>query len=164
MNAISPNPSTEINGLGSNKRQRTEDSEEERHPEAEGGDGLQQPEGPGAETIQNGEVSSEARAARPALRPENPTAEERATHYLTHCPYRSWCRACVLGRGRDRHHRRIDGSGDLVPRIALDYMFFADYGITKTLEEAKELIEKHGGNVREIQPVLVMKDYARDSI
>ena len=43
-------------------------------------------------------------------------------------------------------------------------MLFTDYGITKTLEEAHELIEQHQGDVREVQPTLVMKDYARGSV
>ena len=49
----------------------------------------------------------------------------------------------MLGRCRDRSHHRIDHRGDIIPRVALDYMFFTDYGITMTLEEARELIEQH---------------------
>ena len=70
----------------------------------------------------------------------------------------------MLGGGRDRAHHRIDHRRDIIPRVALDDMCFTDCGITKTLEEAHELIEQHQGDVREVQPALVMKDYARGSV
>ena len=85
-------------------------------------------------------------------------------HDLTHCPYRSWCRFCALARGKDRYHHRVDRRGDLISRVALDYMFFTDYGIARTEEEARELISKNTGNVRDVQTVLVLKDYSRGSI
>ena len=74
------------------------------------------------------------------------------------------CRACVLGRGRNRYHHRIDGRGDIVQIIALDYMFFTDYGVARALEEAEERTQQNNGNVRDVQTVLVMKDYAQGSI
>ena len=40
--------------------------------------------------------------------PLAPTAEERATHELTHQPAAPWCEACILGRGRDEVHRSIN--------------------------------------------------------
>ena len=138
--AISPQNFTTIDGLGSSKRQRTsDDGNREREAEEAVGE-QQQPQevqgepAPGPIPTEE-EIQGEAQTARAALRPEQPTAAERAAHDLTHCPYRSWCRACMLGRGRDRPHHRIDHRGDIVPRVALDYMFFTDYGITKTLEE-----------------------------
>ena len=166
--AIRPYNTTDINGLGSSKRQRTSEEGEadraeevvgdQQHPQYTQGEPV-----PGQAPAEE-EIQEEALPARAALRPEQPTAAERAAHDLTHCPYRSWCRACMLGRGRDRSHHRIDHRGDIIPRVALDYMFFTDYGITKTLEEAHELIEKHQGDIREVQPTLVMKDYARGSV
>ena len=35
-----------------------------------------------------------------------PTLKEREEHNLTHLPYRSWCPACVAGRGRGPLHRK----------------------------------------------------------
>ena len=32
--------------------------------------------------------------------PGNPTLEQLEEHRASHLPYRSWCRWCVLGRGR----------------------------------------------------------------
>ena len=43
-------------------------------------------------------------------------------------------------------------------------MLFTDYGVARTLEEAEELIRQNKGNVRDVQTVLDMKDYARGSI
>ena len=54
------------------------------------------------------------------VEPEGKAPDERASHDPTRRPYRSWCRACVLGRGRNRYHHRIDGRDDIVQRIALD--------------------------------------------
>ena len=105
------------------------------------------------------EVTCEARTPKIARQPDEPTAEERRKHNVTHCPYRSWCRACVLGRGKDRYHGRIDSRTDNVPRIAMDYMFFTSYGVATTWAAAEEMIQRNGGQNREILTVLVLKDF-----
>ena len=33
--------------------------------------------------------------------PREPSAEERIEHEKTHLPFRSWCRHCVRGRGKE---------------------------------------------------------------
>ena len=44
-----------------------------------------------------------------ALRvPTQPSADEIQQHNIAHCPFRSWCRACVAGRGRSLAHRNMD--------------------------------------------------------
>ena len=35
-----------------------------------------------------------------------PTQKEKDDHRCLHWPYRSWCRACVFGRGKHSHHMR----------------------------------------------------------
>ena len=40
----------------------------------------------------------EARKAKGLPAPQQPTAQERLEHELTHLPYRSWCSACVQAR------------------------------------------------------------------
>eukprot|EP00971_Amphidinium_carterae_P045848 901944-Amphidinium_carterae.1 len=38
---------------------------------------------------------------------KEPSARERETHISSgHIPYRSWCRACIAGRGRQDPHKR----------------------------------------------------------
>ena len=44
--------------------------------------------------------------ARELRQPEEPTEEERRRHELTHLPYRSWCKWCVLGKGRTTRARK----------------------------------------------------------
>ena len=53
------------------------------------------------------EQQSGARRARGRRAPRGaPTLKEKEEHNLTHLPYRSWCPACVAGRGRGPLHRK----------------------------------------------------------
>ncbi|CAE8633525.1 unnamed protein product, partial [Polarella glacialis] len=52
-------------------------------------------------------LNSEAQAPRMPAVPASPSAEERGRHELTHMPFRTWCRACVVGRGHTAPHRRV---------------------------------------------------------
>ena len=47
----------------------------------------------------------EGRAAKVKRVVEGPTKQEREEHEATPCPYRSWCRHCVRGRGRNMPHK-----------------------------------------------------------
>ena len=53
---------------------------------------------------------------------KGPSRREREEHEETHCTYRSWCKHCVKGRGReDGHHRKAQDSAALeIPTIAMD--------------------------------------------
>jgi hypothetical protein len=53
---------------------------------------------------------------------------------MTHLPYRSWCRWCVLGRGRGLQHRARTGS--LIPIVGIDYFYLTSSGV-KLREELK---------------------------
>ena len=46
----------------------------------------------------------EARMAVAVRDPYTPTAAEKAEHDLTHVNCRSWCRACVQGKGVSSSH------------------------------------------------------------
>ena len=59
--------------------------------------------------------------------PAEPSDEERRQHDLTHLPYRSWCRHCVGGRGKEAPHRRQECHSEL-PELHLDYAFMEDEG------------------------------------
>ena len=50
------------------------------------------------------EESFGSRTAKGRGAPRGPTEKERAEHNLTHLPYRSWCPACVAGRGLGPAH------------------------------------------------------------
>ena len=52
--------------------------------------------------------------------------KEREEHNLTHCPYRSWCKWCIVGRGKDAaHHLRNDSETVGLPLVQLDYFFLS---------------------------------------
>lgn len=54
--------------------------------------------------------------------PHEPTPAERAEHAAAnHSVYRSWCRACVAGRGKADPHVAQDLTSDQVPRVGIDY-------------------------------------------
>ena len=102
---------------------------------------------------------------RPRILPDpgRPTAQQREIHECIHIPFRAWCRECVLGRGRDRQHRRIDDNSG-IPRISMDYMFLTEYGIARSLDEAETLISSNGGAVRTCMTVMVLKDFRSKSV
>ena len=66
----------------------------------------------------NGE---EAEPAKHVADPGAPTNKQVEEHRETHIPFRSWCKWCVLGRGRGVQHRKAGTS--TVPVIGADYFF-----------------------------------------
>jgi hypothetical protein len=69
----------------------------------------------------------EGEQAREAVMVKTPTRvskEEREKHELTHAPFRSWCKFCVMGRGRNNDHRLFkkgESEEMTLPRVSLDY-------------------------------------------
>ena len=61
---------------------------------------------------------TEVEPVRIAADPGKPTDRQIEEHRMTHIPFRSWCRWCVLGRGRGLQHRARAGS--LIPIIGMD--------------------------------------------
>ena len=55
-----------------------------------------------------------------------PSAEERAEHEILHEPYRSWCRACVAGRGRPDAHFAQTNAEKHFPVVGIDYGYLKD--------------------------------------
>ena len=54
---------------------------------------------------------------------KEPTAQERAEHELTHLPFRSWCKTCVVSKSRRDHSKKVRLKQ---PVLQCDYSFFAD--------------------------------------
>ena len=81
-------------------------------------------------TSESGE-QGEAEPLTTAPSPTMPSASEVEEHRITHIPYRSWCRECVMGRGlgekRGRHHDREHK----VAIVGIDYFFITDRGVQK---------------------------------
>ena len=55
--------------------------------------------------------------------PYKPTRDEVEDHNLTHLPYRSWCRHCIRGRGKETSHQQQDGEDRTVPEFHMDFCF-----------------------------------------
>ncbi len=76
--------------------------------------------------------------------PEEPTAEEQRQHELLHEPYRSWCKACIAGRGRaDPHVLRPEAEKGLSV-ICIDYGYLWDRAAEEA-EGEEEPIEPPSG-------------------
>jgi len=70
--------------------------------------------------------------------PGQPTKAEKERHELTHYPFRSWCKHCVRGKGKENPHRRskvAEGKEDEkeVPEIHIDYCFQSKDDSAKTI-------------------------------
>ena len=86
------------------------------------------------------EQEDEAEAQVHAHDPLQPTAKQVAEHRVCHIPYRSWCKFCILGRGRGIQHRR--GPGSALPVIGVDYFFITTKGVKTRGELVEELDEE----------------------
>ena len=56
-----------------------------------------------------------------------PSAEERAKHDLTHCPFRAWRWYCLTGQATEDHHKS-QSQESTVAKLAMDYCFLAREG------------------------------------
>ena len=72
------------------------------------------------------EMGEEDAGARVKMAPTQPSNTERERHEVTHCPYRSWCPICVVGRGQKSGHKKQKRDGTELPRFAMDYGFLGD--------------------------------------
>ena len=101
----------------------------------------------------------ELREPRRRNSPSGPMSREIGDHVLTgHASFRSWCAACVQGRGRAEGHqgegRKKLQDGSKVPAVSWDYCFL---GARNRTTEAE--VEKRGDS-----RVLVMHDGVTKSI
>ena len=76
-------------------------------------------------------TTTEAVPAKGLAQPAEPTPTERATHNLTHLPYRSWCPLCVKAKAKQDAHRKLT---DRQPVVQLDYAFL------RTVEHVDEKV------------------------
>ena len=56
-----------------------------------------------------------------------PNQHEKEEHELTHLPYRSWCRHCVRGRGKELPHKKRMEETDAA-EMSFDFFFLGDEG------------------------------------
>ena len=82
-------------------------------------------EGSGELALEVGE--STVAGVKPMRAPHEPTQEEIDEHNVHHCHFRSWCRACVAGRGKSDAHRKLDDQyNKAVAVISCDYCFMGE--------------------------------------
>ena len=65
--------------------------------------------------------------------PRQPSQQEKEELEMTHLPFRSWCRHCIMGTGREEDCRKSMEEERQVPEVPLDYMFTGDEKEGKTL-------------------------------
>ena len=58
--------------------------------------------------------------------------EERKEHEMTHLPFRSWCRHCVRGRGKEMPHRS-SSEETIGPEMSFDFFFLGDEDGSKSM-------------------------------
>eukprot|EP00439_Symbiodinium_sp_Y106_P052723 s3817_g7.t1 len=85
--------------------------------------------------------AGEAEPARAPKGPDEPTAEQRAQHELTHLPPEPWCEHCIKGRALDVGHKHVPlDMRAQRPRVEIDYSFLKTDGTRSTEDEAAEVI------------------------
>lgn len=72
------------------------------------------------------ERSEEARGAMTRKKPATPSRREREEHELTHVPFRTWCKACMEGGGKNVPHRKREPRELTHPHVHIDYAFLRD--------------------------------------
>ena len=71
-----------------------------------------------SENVQETEKSAMAPA------PYTPSQEERDRHEISHWPYRAWCKFCIMGRGKNLDHARMDAElMHEIETISIDFMY-----------------------------------------
>ena len=83
-------------------------------------------------TIQAEEENEDIAPLRVARGSNLPSADDVESHRCSHVPFRSWCRWCIMGRGRGDPHLRTAGSS--IPIVGLYYFFIGDETV-KTRDE-----------------------------
>ena len=98
------------------------------------------------DALEEGEVNVEDESAedvpdlKHASNVASPSAEQVEGHRVTHYPYRSWCKWCVMGRGVGRPHVASSHESS-VPIVGMDYFYITKEGVRRRDELAKELAE-----------------------
>ena len=78
------------------------------------------------------EEEQDAEPLKVARDPKLPSEDDVGCHRCSHIPFRSWCRWCVMGRGRGDPH--LTSAGSSIPIVGLDYFYIDDESVTKREE------------------------------
>jgi len=75
------------------------------------------------------EAEGETDSAKFMRSPEQPSDAIVDQHRCDHQPYRSWCKFCVMGRGRGIPHGQ--GQVSSIPVVGIDYFFITRRGVKR---------------------------------
>jgi len=101
---------------------------------------LENPLGEGEVSIQD-ESEEDAADLKHATNVASPSAEVVERHRVTHYPYRSWCKQCVMGRGVGTPHTTSTSESSM-PIVGMDYFYITKEGVKRRDELAKELSDE----------------------
>lgn len=73
----------------------------------------------------------------------SPSQEQIEEHRTAHCPYRSWCKQCVMGRGIGQPHAKPTQEST-VPIVGMDSFYITKEGVRRRKQLAKELLKASG--------------------
>ena len=97
------------------------------------------------------EEEEEGRTPKGVRAPTGPTKAEREEHERCHIPYRSWCRYCVRGRGRNKPHKKAQGEeeaeGVQKGRVSMDYFFLTKKDQAEGKNPILVMVDDESGNV-----------------
>ena len=82
--------------------------------------------------VSDEQEEEETETPMPMTVPCRPSEEEVDRHNLSHLPFRSWCKFCVMGRAQSHPHWQKEKEESGVPVISWDYGY---------LKEEKEAIK-----------------------
>ena len=86
------------------------------------------------------DAKEESRSMTGIKDPGQPTQAQIDEHNLTHGQFEAWCSHCVRGQAPEDPHRRnksegeeeaVDGAGERIPKVAIDYCFMGSKGLVK---------------------------------
>ncbi len=83
----------------------------------------------GEELIEIRDTEEEVEPLKIAKNPLQPTQQQVEDHRISHNPYRTWCKWCIMGRALGEQHGAGHPSG--IPRIGVDYFFITAGGVKK---------------------------------
>ena len=73
------------------------------------------------------DMTQEAEELKSVRAPVLPSKEEVEARNVSHLPFRTWCSACVRGRGLSLGHHKVDvktEEAEQMPTVSVDYGFF----------------------------------------
>ena len=91
------------------------------------------------------DFDEEVAPATSLMNPKQPTAGQLAKHREYHLPYRSWCKWCVMGRGRGLPHKHQHRSS--VPRVGVDYFYITSGGVRRKEELSEDINDTAEGAI-----------------